>query len=276
MQGPRRLGMSSNLYPQRWGEAQLRLTAAAGIAALELWAMPADALPPLPALERLGQAARGVGLDIWSVHAPYGPECNLASAAEGARRDAMGQLLAAMDQAQAAGARVIVVHAGLLQETQTDREAALVRAVRSLNELWKRASQRGLTLAVEYLPPGTPALGAGTGELAFLRDLVDGELSFCADVGHMHPAEDPAAVIRELAGNIATVHLSDNDGLDVERHWLPGRGAIGWAAVLAALDEVGYGGPLLLEGHTGHEPDLPRVLEALVTCGREVLGWRGG
>ena len=54
MQLPRALGMSSNLYPQPWGEAELRLTATAGIGALELWGMPADALPSLPALEQLG------------------------------------------------------------------------------------------------------------------------------------------------------------------------------------------------------------------------------
>ncbi|MCR4397693.1 MAG: MoxR family ATPase, partial [Firmicutes bacterium] len=33
-------------------------------------------------------------------------------------------------------------------------------------------------------------------------------------------------------------------------------------AVLSALDEVGYQGPLLVEAHTGYEPDLPRVLAA--------------
>jgi sugar phosphate isomerase/epimerase len=264
--------MSSNLYPPLWGEAELRLTVAAGITYLELWGSPLEALPDSVGLERLGSAARELGLNLWTLHAPYGPSCNLASADEAGRRVAVGTVVSALDRAQAAGTPLVVIHSGLLESPAESRPAALVRAVRSLNELWKRASQRGLVLAVEYLPPGTLALGAGTEELLFMRGLMDGELSFCADVVHMHPAEDPAEVIRALGAGIATVHLSDNDGLEVERHWLPGRGEINWPAVIAALDDVGYAGPMVVEAHTGYEPDLPRGLEALVACGREVLG----
>lgn len=264
--------MSSNLYPTLWGEAELALTVQMGITHLELWGSPLEALPSPPALERLGAAARALGLHIWSVHAPYGESCNLASPDETQRRLAVGTVVSAMDRAQATGAALLVVHSGLLAHLEERREPAVVRAVRSLNELWKRASQRGLVMAVEYLPPGTRALGAGSEELLFMQNLMDGEMSFCADVVHMYPAEDPATVIRTLGEAVVTVHLSDNDGIEVERHWLPGRGRINWPAVVAALDEVGYRGPMLLEAHTGYEPDLPRVLAALAACGREVLG----
>lgn len=266
--------MSSNLYPQPWGEEALALTAAAGIGCLELWGHPPTVLPSLAELARLGDYARAVGLEPWSVHAAVNEYCNLAAEAETLRRQGVAQVIQALEQASAVGAGRVVVHAGWVVSAADDRQAALVRVVRSLNELWKRASQRGLTLALEYLPPGTRALGAGLAELTFIRDLMDGDLSFCADVVHMHPAEAPGDVIRALGASIATVHLSDNDGVEVESHWLPGRGVIAWPDVLAALDEVGYSGPLLLECHTGYEPDLPRVLEALTTCGREVLGWR--
>ncbi len=264
--------MSSNLYPTPWGEPELALTAQAGIAYLELWASPLDCLPDPPALERLGATAQALGLHVWSLHAPYGEACNLASADETGRGLAVSTLVAAMDRARAAGASLVVVHSGLLAHPREPREPAVARAVRSLNELCQPASERGLALAVEYLPPGTLALGAGTEELLSLRSLVDGEIGFCADVVHMHPAEDPATVIRALGGAVATVHLSDNDGVEVERHWLPGKGQIKWPAVLSALDEVGYQGPMLVEAHTGYEPDLPRVLAALAACGHEVLG----
>jgi sugar phosphate isomerase/epimerase len=170
---------------------------------------------------------------------------NLAAADETARRAATASVTAALEQAQELGASVVVVHPGY-QEPGEERQAALVRVVRGLNELWKRASQKGITLAVEYLPPKPADLGSNADELLWLAGLIDGEISFCADVNHINLSEDLPEALRRLGQRIVTTHLSDNDG-EMERHWLPGEGIINWPELLSTLDAIGYSGPLLLE-----------------------------
>lgn len=68
------------------------------------------------------------------------------------------------------------------------------------------------------------------------------------DVGHAFCVdEDPAAVAREMAGEYAHVHLEDIADTRVHQHLVPGEGAIDFAALFAALDEVGYGGWVTVE-----------------------------
>ena len=47
-------------------------------------------------------------------------------------------------------------------------------------------------------------------------------------------------------GNDGNTHFSDNDG-HTNAHWRPGRGKIDWVAILAALEAIGYAGPITLE-----------------------------
>ena len=68
--------------------------------------------------------------------------------------------------------------------------------------------------------------------------------------------------VRTLGGRLTTLHLSDYDGVD-EKHWLPGRGVIGWPSFIAALRDIGYTGPFNYECQTEGETagEKIRVLE---------------
>lgn len=84
----------------------------------------------------------------------------------------------------------------------------------------------------------------------------------CVDTGHSNKAmrfgnPDPAEVIRRLGNRITLLHLNDNDTL-TDQHKMPLSGSIDWAAVLGALEEVGY------RGVYNMELNLKRYGEALM------------
>ena len=52
--------------------------------------------------------------------------------------------------------------------------------------------------------------------------------------------------VKAVGGRIVSTHVSDYDFKD-ERHFLPGDGDTDWPALMKALDEAGYEGPMLYE-----------------------------
>ena len=68
------------------------------------------------------------------------------------------------------------------------------------------------------------------------------------DVGHAYcVGEDPQDWIAKMAGNTRHYHFEDIAATRVHRHLVPGRGAIDFAATLAAIQKTGYTGWLTVE-----------------------------
>ncbi|CAA9216481.1 MAG: Inosose isomerase [uncultured Blastococcus sp.] len=81
-----------------------------------------------------------------------------------------------------------------------------------------------------------------------------------ADTYHMNIEEaDPLAALREHAGRIGHVQLSDSNRLE------PGAGHLDWAALLRCLDDIGYDGWLAFESRLSGPADevLPRATAML-------------
>ena len=206
------------------------------------------------------------GLTWWSVHAPF-DETDLSLSEEGPRRASVASVVRALDVACELGAGIVVVHGSKEPVTEQEREGRLVQLVRSLNELCKRASQRGLHLALETLPRS--CLGNRTAEVRRVLDIVDGDLRVCYDVNHVTLYEEVGASVRALADRTVTLHLSDHDGVD-ERHWIPGKGVVDWPGFVAALDGIGYEGCLMHEARDA-DLDLPGNLAAIAQAARSCL-----
>jgi sugar phosphate isomerase/epimerase len=123
----------------------------------------------------------------------------------------------------------------------------------------------GLKFAFE-VHPGQIAFDLHSAEMAL--DALDGreEFGFTFDPSHLHwQGIDPAEFLRRFADRIYHVHIKDavltlngRNGLlgsylpygDPRRGWdfrSPGRGGIDWEAVIRALNEIGYDGPLAVE-----------------------------
>ncbi|HUS80922.1 MAG TPA: sugar phosphate isomerase/epimerase, partial [Armatimonadota bacterium] len=164
-----------------------------------------------------------------------------------------------------------VIHAGLSLGDEDEIATRRRQSIRSINELCKLSSQRGLGLAVEYLATNGRGLGITSGDLLDLLRVVDGTPGVCLDTNHANLGEPVGEAVRALGSRITTVHISDNDGVR-ERHLMPGEGGIHWPEFMRLLDEIGYGGPLMYEATVSGETVAER-LDLTVQTAREILGW---
>jgi len=269
----RPLAVSSTMLGEEIAAADLYEAAARGITYLELLIPPdAETCVARTEFERVGHLVAEAGMQVWSVHAPFGGGVDLSDPDEIARRESMGQIRRACKVASMLGAKCVVVHAGLAVGDDAEQEMRRRQSLRSLNCLLKRTCQLGVQLAVEYLPANKPRLCNDSAEICETFRFCDGAPGVCLDTNHANLGEDLADAARALADLIVTLHLSDNDG-ERELHAMPGEGVIDWGEFMTVLDEIGYEGPLVYEAIGGET--VAERMEMTVASAREVLGWEG-
>lgn len=218
-------------------------------------------------LERVGglhQRIADLGLEVCSLHAPFGPHVDITSPSTEQRLRAMDQLTRAADALQMLGGRLYVIHPGSEDSHWVfEREANLARAAAALNELWAICQERRLVLTIE-----TPLPHLLGGELATLQWLLDRVPSqgtgVCIDSSHTSLGGFLLDAIDRLGKRLIHVQLSDNRGV-TDDHLPPGEGIIDWPRVMGALQRVGYSGTLLLEltGSGPIESDLERAARSV-------------
>ncbi|MBK8980457.1 MAG: sugar phosphate isomerase/epimerase [Planctomycetes bacterium] len=96
--------------------------------------------------------------------------------------------------------------------------------------------------------------------------------ALCLDVGHLFVTEraDPVALCRQRAARCAQVHLEDVRR-GVHEHLEPGAGEVPFPAVLDALHDGGYAGPVCFElSRSSH-----RAPDAVAACRAVWDAWRG-
>lgn len=217
--------------------------------------------------ERYNQAvrtAKEVGLDIWSVHLPFGDPWDISSVDETLRMRSIEANEQVMDWAQGWGASCVVIHPSFEPINDEDRAERLAAACDSIRVLGSKAAERGLRLAVEDLPRS--CLGNNAEEIAAL--IADApEAVVCCDTNHLL-TESPEYFIRTIGRRIETLHVSDYDGED-EKHWIPGQGIVNWTEVLQALVDIGYDGPLMFEAEYQDPKDVVASFHSMVAAYEE-------
>jgi sugar phosphate isomerase/epimerase len=208
--------------------------------------------------------ARRLGIEMWSVHIPYGRAWDCSTLDETVRERAMGNVVSVLQAAREWGVGRAVFHPSGEPVHAEDRERRLKLCYEAFRVLGQEAADRGVTLAVECLPRN--CLGNSASEIAYLLS-AHPSLGNCCDVNHLFK-ETPDAFIRHIGSRIATLHISDNDGLD-ERHWTPGDGIIRWPDVLAALDQTGYEGVFMYEVRNPEPDKVAANYEQLLASLRE-------
>jgi sugar phosphate isomerase/epimerase len=184
-------------------------------------------------------------VECWSVHAPFGQAVDLSAPAVADRGAALAANLRAAAIASELGARLLVVHAGAEPIAEPERPGHLAAARDGLRRLERACADSGLIMALEFLPRTCP--GNRVEELEYLlAGLPEDAVGVCLDVNHANLGQDLGENVRRLGRRIATLHISDNDGVD-EQHWLPGQGRLDWAAIVASLRSTGYRGPFTYE-----------------------------
>jgi sugar phosphate isomerase/epimerase len=208
------------------------------------WANEPD---PAPLKARVAQH----GMAVHSVHACWGgqsiraPRVDLASTDEATHRASLDDLRRCLDWIAEVGGTYLVVHPGGLSapEDAPARRDALAAGLLALAD---HAGEGGPVICVENMPPGVHP-GTRMDDLApLISELDHPALALALDTGHAHIASTPEGETLAAGRHLRTTHVHDNDGRH-DSHHPPGSGSVDWDRWLAALDAVGYEGPIMLE-----------------------------
>ncbi len=204
--------------------------------------------------EALGQKLDELGLGRTAVTVSTGDANPISESAE-VRRAAVERLKQAVDCCQAAGVSVLAgpIHSALGEFTgRGPTPEEWERAKEVLAEVAEYAKQAGVTLALEYLNRfECYFLNSAADTVRFLDEVDHPNLKMMYDTFHANIEEkNVAEAIRTAAKHLVHVHISEND------RSTPGAGGVRWDETFAALKEVGYDGPLVVEAFGLALPDL--------------------
>jgi sugar phosphate isomerase/epimerase len=254
-----KLAFSTNAYLRFGLQEALERVAALGYEGVELTA-DVPHLWPAGLLESQKEAARRslqrLGLGVSNVNAfmmnalsdarqpywypswiePYAPY----------RQVRIDHTKRALTLARELGAPSISTEPGGPVPEGTSFAEALKLFVEVLKPVVEHAERVGVCLLVEP----EPGLLIETSDqyLEFAEQLQSPMLGLNCDVGHFFcVGEDPATVIKKLAGHLRHVHVEDIAANRVHQHLIPGHGAIDFQAVIQALRAIGYRGWVTVE-----------------------------
>lgn len=168
---------------------------------------------------------------------------------EAKRQTRIAHTISCVELAAEFGAGTISLEpGGPMIGTSITRPLAGRRFAEGLMRVLPAARQYGVVLAIE--PEPGLFIESAAEYLAFKNEFFRDEplIKMNCDVGHLYcVGEDPAAAIRAMANDVAHVHLEDIGSNRVHQHLTPGKGAINFPSIFAALEEIGYQGWVTVE-----------------------------
>jgi sugar phosphate isomerase/epimerase len=206
---------------------------AAGFTATALW-WGVRHMANLHRLHLVPSLARDAGLTVESIHVPFRQANDLWAEDAAVREPVVAQHCAWVEECARHGVPCMVMHLHT-----GDRDLPLAPGIDSLRRIVAAAEAAGVTLAVE----NTRRVDVID---AVLTAIPSPRLRLCYDAAHDRLwSPEPVALLRRWGHRLATVHLADTEGR-MDRHLLPGDGAVDWQQMAAAFPR-NYIGDLLLE-----------------------------
>ena len=141
-------------------------------------------------------------------------------------------------------------------EDAAARKAEWDRAVLGVREMAEYAAPKGVRLALEPLNRfETDMINVVLQGLDFIEQVGMDNVGLHLDTFHMHLEEkNSAAAIRRASGHIFHFHACEND------RGVPGAGQVRWMEIAAALKEVEYQGPVVIESFTSEVKEIARAV----------------
>ncbi|WAC40060.1 sugar phosphate isomerase/epimerase family protein [Pedobacter sp. SL55] len=207
-------------------------------------------------MREIKQAANETGVEIWSIHMPYGKEIDI-SFLEGARRQ---KVIAFHQQVLKYVAilkpKVILFHPSYYLALN-QREMRIQQLVKSVQELNKAVKAIKAVMVVENMLGPALLVSKGNQERPLLRTveeclsifkLLPDDVYAAVDLNHI---AKPEQLLLALGSRVKTLHVADGDG-KAERHYFPcdGKGENDWKAIFKALQTINYKGPFMYESNT--------------------------
>lgn len=178
---------------------------------------------------------------------------SIASEEAAARQGGLDYLKSCLDTAEALGARIIggplygepMVFAGRppLPRSAEDMAQRAERMIAGLSQVAPLARQAGKVFALEPLNRfETDMLNTTRQGIAVVDAVADAGLGLLLDTFHMNMEDQSISDAIRLAGR-RIVHFQANEN----HRGFPGTGNMDWPAIMRALHQVGYDGPVSLE-----------------------------
>jgi sugar phosphate isomerase/epimerase len=252
------LAFSTNAFKKNTLEEAIEAIARIGYGGIELMADVPHAYPQNmdeQRIARVRERIKKLGLSVSNVNAftlfacgdTYHP--TWIEDDEAKRRTRIEHTLRSIELAKVFGAKTISLQpGGPLIGTTISRQLAGERFAEGLRQAIPAAKSAGVTLAIE--PEPGLFIESSAEYVEFKRTYFDGEpqVKMNCDIGHLFcVGDDPVEVIRGMAEQIAHVHLEDIGENRVHQHLTPGKGAIDFPRIFAALCDIGYTGRVTVE-----------------------------
>ena len=201
----------------------------------------------LDQVKRAAQRIDELGLESYSLHAPFADCIDITSPDPRCREEALRELIPAANAAALLRVRHFVIHPGPEKSElpELERFYRLENAVAVLNQAYAHCRKLDVALVLENM---LPHLFAGkTRDLLWILGALDTiRVGICLDTGHAHLGENLTNVVHKLSGHLWMVHASDNHG-QYDDHLPPGDGKIDWGKLLAHLNDLHFRGTFILE-----------------------------
>lgn len=208
----------------------------------------------------VAHAASEAGIEV-RVCGAFGPGRDVSDEDPGLREAAIAYLRTCIDIAAEVGSPLVsgpmYATTGKTRPLDDDaRRAQWERAVGGLRTAAAYAADRGVALAIEPLNRFETDLVNTTEQgVALCRDIGSDNVGLLLDTFHMNIEEkDVGAAIRDAGSFVRHFHTCEND------RGAPGSGHVGWDRVFAALDDIGYGGDLVIESFTPDNLEIARAV----------------
>ena len=194
----------------------------------------------------LRSALGGEGLELCAGFT-CGPGPAFFDADNGARQRCADYLKGRLDFLADAGGRTLITLVGGLGESQRvppeEHPSLYARAADSFREVAEHAAEAGMHIAIEIINRYESNMLTKTPQaLDFIDQLDSPVVGVLLDTFHMNIEEpNPAEAIRRAGARLIHLHCAEND------RGIPGRGTVPWTDISAALHEIQYRGPAVIE-----------------------------
>lgn len=217
------------------------------------------------------------GIEIWSIHMPYGADCDPSHIDEKIRISSENFYKRNLDVVSVLKPRIILFHPSwrLGLNERPERISQLTKTMKSINiNVRKMNAHIVLENLLGYKLLRSEGverpLGRTVEEMLEIMSHMPDDIYAAIDMNHI---KNPEKLIDALGGRVKHVHIADGNG-EKECHFLPGRGENNWNLILRALDNAGYTGPFLYEIKGSEVKDLKELktcYEELYSCYIEFL-----